>query len=81
MSIRWAIKNLQKFCGSLVNPKFVPTGLKVALVVGSILFLVNHGNALVQGQMSRDRWIAAILTYCVPYMVSIHGQHSSHSRK
>jgi hypothetical protein len=81
MDMKQAIKNLQKFCGSLVNPKFVPTGLRVALVVGSILFFVNHGNALFQGQMNRDRWISAILTYCVPYMVSIHGQYSSHFRK
>lgn len=81
MNIRWAIKDLQKFCGSLVNPQFVPTGIKVALVVGSMLFLINHGNALTQGQMSRDRWISALLTYCVPYMVSIHGQSINHRRK
>jgi len=81
MNIRWAIKDLQKFWGSLVNPQFVPTGIKVALVVGSMLFLINHGNALIQGQMSRDRWISALLTYCVPYMVSIHGQSINHRRK
>lgn len=81
MSIRWAIKDLQNFCGSLVNPQFVPMGVKVALVVGSMLFLINHGNALIQGQMSRDRWISALLTYCVPYMVSIHGQSINHRRK
>jgi hypothetical protein len=81
MSIRRVIKNLQKFCGNLVNPMFAPTGLKVALLVGSILFLINHGNALFQGQMSRDRWISAIMTYCVPYIVSIHGQSISYARK
>lgn len=81
MNIRWAIKDLKKFWGSLVNPQFVPTGIKVALVVGSMLFLINHGNALIQGQMSRDRWISALLTYCVPYMVSIHGQSINHRRK
>lgn len=81
MNIRWAIKDLKKFWGSLVNPQFIPTGIKVALVVGSMLFLINHGNALIQGQMSRDRWISALLTYCVPYMVSIHGQSINHRRK
>ncbi|MGK7900198.1 MAG: nitrate/nitrite transporter NrtS [Hormoscilla sp.] len=28
----------------------MPTALKVAAVVGSILFTINHGRALVQGK-------------------------------
>lgn len=81
MDMRRTIKNLQKFCGNLANPKFAPMGFRVALVVGSILFFVNHGNALFQGQMSRDRWISVVITYCVPYVVSIHGQYTSHLRQ
>jgi hypothetical protein len=73
--------SLKGFCVSLFHPKFVPMALKVALFVGTVLFAINHGNALLQGQMNRDRWISAVLTYCVPYMVSIHGQYVSHSRK
>ncbi|MFB2980103.1 nitrate/nitrite transporter NrtS [Microseira sp. BLCC-F43] len=74
-------KFIKGFCGSLFNPKFVPTGLRVALFVGTVLLMINHGNALLQGQMSRARWISAALTYCVPYLVSIHGQYASDSRK
>jgi hypothetical protein len=74
------VEKLQKIHRIIINPKFSPTALKVALIVGSILFLVNHGNALLKGQMSRDRWISAMITYCVPYIVSMHGQYSSHSR-
>jgi hypothetical protein len=69
--------SIRGYGASLVNPKFVPTGLKVAVVVGSILFVINHGNALLKGQMSRDRWISALFTYCVPYLVNIHGQYIS----
>ncbi len=69
------------YVASLVNPKFVPTGLKVALVVGSLLFAINHGHALLKGQMSRDRWISALLTYCVPYLVNVHGQYMSNVRR
>lgn len=72
---------LKEFFASLVNPKFAPTGLKVALVVGSLLLVINHGNALVNGQMSRDRWISALLTYGVPYLVNIHGQYTSDLRQ
>jgi hypothetical protein len=56
------------------------TALKVALVVGSALFVINHGAAFVKGQMNRDRWICASLTYLVPYIVNIHGQYISRLR-
>lgn len=66
---------LKGYFASLIDPKFVPTALKVALVVGSILFMINHGHALLTGTMERDRWISAGLTYLVPYFVNIHGQY------
>lgn len=72
--------SLRGYGASLVDPKFATTGLKVALVVGSLLLLINHGHALVRGQMSRERWISALLTYCVPYLVNIHGQYMSEVR-
>lgn len=74
-------KLLKEFWRNLFNPQFVPTALRVALVVGTILLMINHGNALLQGQMSRDRWISAALTYCVPYLVNIHGQFISQARQ
>lgn len=73
--------SIRGYGASLVNPKFVPMGLKVALVVGSILFAINHGHAWLKGQMSRDRWISAVLTYCVPYLVNVHGQYMSDVRR
>lgn len=51
------------------------TAFKVALIIGSVLFTINHGWALWTGQMTSERWISAILTYIVPYMVNIHGQY------
>ena len=49
--------------------------VRVAIVVGSVLFTINHGLALMQGKMTKARWASALLTYCVPYAVSIHGQY------
>ena len=63
------------------GPRFRPTALRVAVIVGSVLFMVNHGNAAVNGKMSRDRWLAAVLTYLVPYTVSVHGQFSAHNKQ
>ncbi len=73
-------KFFKEFAASLIDPKLAPSAIKVALVVGSILFIINHGTALMAGKMKRERWISAALTYLVPYMVNIHGQYISRSR-
>jgi hypothetical protein len=71
------MKLIKEFTLSLVDPKLMPTAVKVALVVGSILFTINHGRVLVKGEMNRERWLSGGLTYLVPYFVSIHGQYIS----
>ena len=71
------MKALKNFAFAWVNPNLVPTAFKVSLVVGSILFSLNHGSALIKGNLSRDRAIAGLLTYLIPYSVSIHGQAST----
>jgi len=76
------VKPLKDYCAALVDKELMPTALKVAAVAGSLLFLINHGTALVQGKMTRDRWISSgFLTYLVPYGVNIHGQYINHSQK
>ncbi|AFZ47325.1 hypothetical protein Cyast_1360 [Cyanobacterium stanieri PCC 7202] len=60
----------------LVTPKYAKKGLKVALFVGTAIFMINHGTALAQGKMTPQRWLSGILSYSVPYFVSIHGQWS-----
>lgn len=65
---------LQAYARALIDPKLMPTALRVALVVGTMLLAINHGAALVQGRMTRDRWLSGLLTYLVPYAVNIHGQ-------
>ncbi len=43
---------------------------KVALVVGCILAAINHGDSILQGQMTANAWLRVLLTFCVPYCVS-----------
>lgn len=74
-------KILSEFGLCLVNKDMMPTALKVSFVVGSILFVINHGSALVKGEMNRDRWISAGVTYVIPYMVNIHGQYISAAKR
>ncbi|NET35139.1 MAG: hypothetical protein F6K19_24450 [Cyanothece sp. SIO1E1] len=55
--------------------------IRIALVVGSILFAINHGAALFTGKMTRARWLSAGLTYLTPYAVSIYGQSLCRAQK
>ena len=70
------MKAFQAYLASLVDPELIPTGLKTALFVGSILFAINHGPAVLRGDMNQERWISVILTYVMPYLVSVYGQYS-----
>ncbi len=73
----YTVKLIVGFGMALLDKELMPTALKVAAVVGSILFALNHGSALWQGKMTRDRWISGLVTYFVPYAVNIHGQYIS----
>ncbi len=50
--------------------------LIVALIVGSVLNLINQGDALVAG--GPIDWVKALLTLGVPYCVSTYGAVSYH---
>ncbi|NJK29831.1 MAG: nitrate/nitrite transporter NrtS [Acaryochloris sp. RU_4_1] len=69
------------FFASLISPEVTPSAFKVAVVVGSVLFIINHGKALMTGQMNGDRWFSVALTYVVPYLVNAHGQYVAKNRR
>ena len=48
----------------------VVRGVKVGLVVGTILAVINHGDRLLAGDVDTDMLFKIILTYLVPYSVS-----------
>ena len=68
---------LEKYLKGLANRSHALPAMKVALVVGTILMLINHGEALFTSSMTNQRWISVALSYLVPYLVSIHGRISS----
>ena len=45
--------------------------LLTALVVGSILTMINHGDVILEG--GSLNYLKVALTYCVPYCVTIWG--------
>ena len=52
------------------HPATVRRALVTAAVVGTILVLINHGDALLAGRMTVARTLKAALTVLVPYVVS-----------
>lgn len=67
----------KRYCAALFDPELAFSAGKVAFVVGSILFVINHAEAWLDNHMTGHRWFSAVLSYLVPYMVSIHGRVSA----
>lgn len=50
--------------------QIVMRALKYGIVVGSILIIINHGNAIMEGSVDVTRLVQMLLTMLVPYCVS-----------
>ncbi len=48
--------------------------IKIALIVGTLLAVINHGQAIVTGHFTSDRLLSLLLTYCVPFSVAMYSQ-------
>ena len=48
----------------------VKRALKYAVVVGLVLISINHGDAILRGEVTRGRLFKMALTVLVPYVVS-----------
>ncbi|MEE8108912.1 MAG: nitrate/nitrite transporter NrtS [Gammaproteobacteria bacterium] len=46
--------------------------VRVALLVGTVLALINHGDKLIYGGMQTSDYLKILLTYLVPYCVSTY---------
>jgi hypothetical protein len=51
-------------------PSVRQRAIRVALVVGSLLLAINHGDAILRGDVSTVRVLRMVLTVLVPYLVS-----------
>lgn len=52
------------------QPSVVRRGLVYAVIVGTILITINHGDALLRGEITLGRLLKMALTVIVPYVVS-----------
>ena len=55
-----------------IKKQNVVLALKVSLVVGSILCIINHFDMFLSGHFEIGRIIKMIVTYLVPFFVSLY---------
>ncbi|MCI2284407.1 nitrate/nitrite transporter NrtS [Colwellia sp. MSW7] len=51
--------------------------LKVAMIVGTLLMLINHGDIIFSGEIQLHHILKILLTYLVPYLVSTYSSVES----
>jgi hypothetical protein len=44
--------------------------IEIALVVGTMLFLINQADVVLRGDATAVTWLKVGLSYCVPFIVS-----------
>ena len=61
-----------KICKTALEKDIVISSLKVALVVGVILNIINQGDVFFSSEFNKINWVKLILTFAVPYLVSTY---------
>ncbi len=61
---------MKEFIALCITKPVIKRASLTALVVGAILIIINHGDALLRGQVDANRLFKIILTVFVPYLVS-----------
>lgn len=60
----------KSWLATAARPDIVKRSLKIALLVGTILALINHGDRLLAADIDAIALIKIFLTYLVPFAVS-----------
>jgi len=63
---------LHKYLAIALSNEVAVTALRLALVVGTILAIINHGAEILQGTLTKGNIYQIALTYLVPYSVSTY---------
>lgn len=45
---------------------------RIALIVGTVIAVINHGDRMMAGAMDLTAWFKCLLTFLVPYSVSTY---------
>ena len=64
-----SMKAYLSFC---LRPEVSKTALKLSLLVGTLLALINHGPTILNGTLNKQNLFQIFLSYMVPYCVSTY---------
>jgi hypothetical protein len=62
--------NQNSFISLAFSRQVVSRAFNVALLVGTLLALINHGEKIISLTLSSEDFVKVVLTYLVPYGVS-----------
>ena len=46
--------------------------LRLAIMIGVLLFTINHSHAFAKGEMTAHRWFSATLGFVIPFATSVY---------
>ena len=75
------VSTLKCFMCGLHHMPILKRSFGVAIIVGTILTLLNQGDALIMGRVDDSLIWKIPLTYCVPFAVSTYGALASNRNK
>jgi len=61
------VRDALRYC---VRREHLRRTIRIALVVGTILTLINQGSVILGGDATTLTWVRTGLNYCVPFIVS-----------
>jgi hypothetical protein len=72
--MRQFLSSMRTFFVYCLERDTILRSIKTALVIGSILALINHGQQMFSGHFALDWIVPMLVTYCVPFSVATYGQ-------
>jgi hypothetical protein len=54
----------------VAQPEHLRRTLRIAVVVGTVLFLINQADVVLRGDATALTWVKVGVSYCVPFIVS-----------
>jgi len=72
---------LLKICKTALEKDIVLSSLKVALIVGGILNIINQGNVIFTLNFKTINWFTLLLNFVVPYLVSTYASVRTRLKK
>ena len=57
----------------VLHPPFFRKTLLIAVTVGAVLFLINHLDEILAGQVTAGTWVKGVVTCVVPFAVANWG--------